>query len=126
LPSSVSAVLFAKDARALSRFYVSVFGASVSTEGEQYAALDVRAFRLVIHQIPAHLAKEIEIGSPPVRRESGAIRLDYRVADVTNARNAARQFGGQIDDASPAWAGPDAQFFLGFDSEGNVFGVVHE
>ena len=120
---SVSAVLFAKDARAVARFYVEVFGANTLAEDEHHAALDVRGFHLVVHRIPEPWAKDIEIRKPPVRREIGAIRLDYRVDDLAEARNAAKRLGGQIDDAPPAWAGPESRFFLGFDPEGNVFGV---
>ena len=118
----VSAVLFAKDARRVARFYVRVFGAKVLAEDVYHAALDVHGFRLIVHQIPPHLAKDVEIHNPPWRRESGAIRLDYPVDDIVEARNAARQLGGQIDDAPPAWAEPESRFFLGFDPEGNVFG----
>src|SRR5690242_5443933 len=119
---AVSAVLFAKDARRLARFYVSVFGATMLVEDEYHAALDVRGFRLIVHQIPPHFAKDVEILNPPLRRETGAIRLDYPVDDVVKARNAAKQLGGQIDHAPPAWADATSQFFLGFDPEGNVFG----
>jgi predicted enzyme related to lactoylglutathione lyase len=121
--SSVSAVLFARDARRLAQFYVAVFGAAVSTMDADHAALDLGAFRLVIHQIPGHLAKDIEIRVPPLRRESGAIRLDYPVEHVVDARSAAKHLGGQIDDAPPPWADTSSRFRLGFDPEGNVFGV---
>ena len=120
---AVSAVLFAKDSRRLSRFYVDVFGARTLAEDEHHAALDVRGFRLIVHQIPPHFAKDVEIRNPPSRRESGAIRLDYPVDDLVKARNAARQLDGQIDEMPPAWAGKESRFFLGFDPEGNVFGV---
>jgi predicted enzyme related to lactoylglutathione lyase len=121
--TTVSAVLFAKDARRLARFYEEVFGAIVRGEDEQHAALDVQGFRLIVHQIPAHLAKDVELRNPPLRRETGAIRLDYPVGDLVKARNAARLLGGQIDEAPPAWAFAESSFFLGFDPEGNVFGV---
>jgi predicted enzyme related to lactoylglutathione lyase len=121
--SSVSAVLFARDCQRLAQFYVAVFGAAIDTQDAHHAALDLRAFRLVIHQIPAHLAKDIEIRIPPSRRESGAIRLDYAVEDVVDARNAAKRLGGQVDDAPPPWADTGSRFRLGFDPEGNVFGV---
>jgi Glyoxalase-like domain len=120
---SVSAVLFALDARRLARFYVTVFGASVLADDQDHAVLELRGFRLVIHQIPAHFAKDIELENPPVRRESGAIRLDFTLDDVVEARRAAGSLGGQIDDSSPAWARAGSHFFLGFDPEGNVFGV---
>lgn len=123
---TVSAVLFAMDARRLARFYVGVFGGKVLAEDEYHAALDIRGFRLIVHQIPAHFMKDIEIRNPPVRRESGAIRLDYPVDDLVKARNEARRLGGQIDDAPPTWAAEASRFFLGFDSEGNVFGASWE
>lgn len=121
--TAISAVLFAKDARRVARFYGGVFGAITLVEDEYHTALDVRGFRLVVHQIPAHFLKDIEIRHPPLRRELGAIRLDYPVDDLAQARNSARQLGGQIDDAPPEWAGSDSRFFLGFDPEGNVMGV---
>ena len=124
--AAVSAVLFARDARRVGRFYVEVFGATVLMEDSQHAALDLRGFRLVVHMIPTPLSRAIEIRNPPLRRESGVIRLDYRVADLVKARIAAKQQGGQIDDASPPWAAKDSGFFLGFDPEGNVFGVSAE
>jgi len=120
---TVSAVLFAKDASRLARFYVGVFGGRVLAEDEHHAALDVRGFRLIIHRIPPHLSADIEIRNPPSRRESGAIRLDYPVDDLVKARIAAKQLGGQIDERAPAWADAKTRFFLGFDPEGNVFGV---
>jgi predicted enzyme related to lactoylglutathione lyase len=120
---SVSAVLFAKDARRLAQFYVGVFGATVLADDEEYARLDLLGFRLVIHRIPAEFARNIEIRNPPLRREATAIRLDYPVDDDVKARNMAKTLDGRIDEAPPAWAGPDSRFFLGFDPEGNVFGV---
>ena len=123
---AVSAVLFAKDARGLARFYVGVFDGKMVAEDEYHAALDVRGFRLIVHQIPARFMKDIEIRNPPERRESGAIRLDYPVDDLVKARNHAKQLGGQIDDAPPGWASAASRFFLGFDPEGNVFGVTDQ
>jgi predicted enzyme related to lactoylglutathione lyase len=124
LRAGVSAVLFAADAPRLARFYVAVFGASVRSEDPYHAALDVDGFRLTIHQIPAHFAKDITIGSPPLRREMTAIRLNYPVRDLVKSRMVAKQLGGQIDEAPPAWATQESRFFLGFDPEGNVFGVT--
>jgi len=118
----VSAVLFAHDARRLARFYVDVFAAELLAQDEHHAALDVHGFRLVVHQIPSHLNVE-EIRNPPLRREQTAIRLNYPVSDVVKARMAAKSLGGQIDERPPGWAEPQSRFFLGFDPEGNVFGV---
>ena len=54
---------------------------------------------------------------------SGAIRLDFPVASIEKSRTAARELGGDIDVAPPAWADRDANFFFGCDPEGNQFGV---
>jgi hypothetical protein len=119
----MSGVLFAKDARSLTGFYAGVLAGTVLREDPQFALLDWGGFHLVIHQVPAHLASEVLVSTPPQRREQGALRLDYPVDDVTRARDAARRMGGAIDDAPPSWAGNDASFFLGYDPEGNVFGA---
>jgi predicted enzyme related to lactoylglutathione lyase len=124
MTTGVSGVLFAGDARRLARFYVVVFGASVLAEDDQHALLDVGSFRLIVHQIPPHAAKDVATHSPPLRRESAAMRLDYAVDDLVKARISARQLGGQVDEQPPEWAGPQSRFFLGFDCEGNVFGVA--
>ena len=70
-----------------------------------------------------HIAGGITIERPPKRRVSGAIRLDYPVASIEKSRTAARELGGDIDVAPPAWADRDANFFFGYDPEGNQFGV---
>ena len=63
------------------------------------------------------------IAQPPIRRVWGAIRLDFPVASIADSRKLARALGGDIDDAPPAWADPNANFFFGHDPEGNQFGV---
>jgi predicted enzyme related to lactoylglutathione lyase len=123
MSSAVSAVLFAKDARRVATFYFEVFGATVLNSDEHHSLLEYQGFRLMVHQIPAHLAEAVVVTHPPHRRESASIRLDYPVNDILAARRRAKLFGGHIDDRPPAWAWADASFFLGFDPEGNVFGV---
>ena len=56
-------------------------------------------------------------GIPPGRVERPSASHSAR------PRATARSLGGGIDDAPPAWAERNANFFLGYDPEGNVFGV---
>ncbi len=119
---SVSAVLFAKDHRAVADFYRRVFDASVSVQDEYHTLLDVQGFSLVIHQISSGTAREVTITAPPQRREQGALRLDFTISNIFERRVLARQLGGQIDDLPPPWAGGSPSFFLGVDPEGNVIG----
>lgn len=116
-------MLFVRDVRRVTRFYVGVFGAYVRSVDDRHAALDIRGFRLVIHEVSVPLPP-FDASKLPERRESAAIRVDYPVTDIVKARNEAKQHGGSIDDQPPSWAPPGTQFFLGFDPEGNVFGVT--
>jgi predicted enzyme related to lactoylglutathione lyase len=118
---AVSAVLFVRDVRCVTRFYVAVLEANVLAVDDRHAALDVRGFRLVMHEITPALPPLGE--APPTRRQEAAIRIDYRVEDVVSARSAASRHGGQIDELPPAWAPEATRFFLGHDPEGNVFGI---
>jgi predicted enzyme related to lactoylglutathione lyase len=123
MSAGVSAVLFAKDARRVATFYFEVLGAKVLSADAHHSLLDCRGFHLLVQQIPEHLAKDCVVTDPPLRKEAGSIRLDYPVTNLADARRRSKQFGGQIDDEPPEWAGGDTSFFLGFDPEGNVFGV---
>jgi predicted enzyme related to lactoylglutathione lyase len=119
----MSAVLFVKEAGKAKRFYLEALGGSLLREDEDFAVIDWQGFHLVVHQIPPQLASSVVVNVPPARRESASLRLDYPVTDVAQARAAAKRLGGQIDDSQPSWAEGDRSFFLGYDPEGNVFGV---
>jgi hypothetical protein len=96
--------------------------ASVSGD-KDHAVLRCDGFELVVHRIPAPIAETIVLTQPPVRKVWGAIRLDFPVPSISDARRLARSLAGDIDDAPPPWADPKANFFFGHDPEGNLFGV---
>jgi catechol 2,3-dioxygenase-like lactoylglutathione lyase family enzyme len=124
--SSVAAVLFAKDHRRVAAFYTRALGMRCLGQDEHHSRLDCRGFELIVHRIPPPMADGIAIEQPPKRRVSGAIRLDYPVESLAASRVAARSLGGGIDDVPPEWAERDANFFFGYDPEGNQFGVREE
>jgi hypothetical protein len=119
----VRAVLFVKELGRAATFYVGALGMRRAAGDLDHAVLERDGFELLVHQIPRPVAETIVITQPPVRRVWGAIRLDFPVASVAGARKLARSLGGDVDDAPPAWADPNANFFLGYDPEGNQFGV---
>jgi predicted enzyme related to lactoylglutathione lyase len=121
--STVSAVLFAKDLPSVAAFYATALGMSVVASDEQHWRLSCAGFELVVHQVPKAIADTIVIAHPPQRRWWGAIRLDYPVDSIEDCRIKARSLGGDIDDAPPEWANRDANFYFGYDPEGNQFGV---
>ena len=120
---SLRAVLFVKELDKVTAFYVGALGMASSSGDKDHTVLQCDGFELVVHRIPTPIAETIVITQPPVRRVWGAIRLDLPVPSVSDARRLARSLGGDIDDAPPQWAGPKANFFLGYDPEGNQFGV---
>ena len=121
--SSVSAVLFVKDLPRVAAFYAAALGMQRTFGDEHHSVLNCRGFELIVHQIPKHLADQIKIEQPPVRRVWGAVRLDFPVESIDECRRSARSLGGDIDDAPPSWANHNSSFFFGYDPEGNQFGA---
>lgn len=121
---TVTAVLFVKSLQRVSPFYREVLAAKTLDRSEYHESLDCRGFQLLLQKIPDALAESIEISTPPDRREQAAIRLNFPVGDIETARLCARRLGGHIDDVPPSWAGASAGFYLGYDPEGNVIGLM--
>jgi hypothetical protein len=119
----VRAVLFAKDLDRVAAFYIGALSFERASGDRDHAILRGGGFELIVHQIPKAIADTIVITDPPKRRTSGTLRLDYAIASVEQARKLARSLGGDVDEAPPPWAARDADFFFGYDPEGNQFGV---
>ena len=124
--SNVSAVLFVKDLQKVAAFYAGAIGMQRTLGDEYHSVLNCHGFELIVHQIPKHIADEIKIEQPPKRRVWGAIRLDFPVRSIDDSRKMAKSLEGGIDDAPPEWAERNANFFFGYDPEGNQFGVRQE
>jgi Glyoxalase-like domain len=120
----VSAVLFAKDHAKVASFYRDAFDARAVSGNGDHTVLEFAGFQLMIHQIPRHIAKDIAVPNPVQRREQASLRLDLPTRNLERSRTVAKLLFGTIDDAPPPWAERDADFHLGHDPEGNVFGVM--
>jgi len=121
--SKVRAVLFAKDLQKVAAFYVGALALTRVSGDVDHAVLECDGFELVVHQIPKPIAETIVVTKLPMRRLLSAIRLDFPVASIGDSRKLARALGGEVDDAPPAWADRNANFFFGHDPEGNQFGI---
>jgi catechol 2,3-dioxygenase-like lactoylglutathione lyase family enzyme len=122
-PANVTAVLFVKDLKRAEAFYCGALSMICTASDEHHSIVNSRGFDLIVHQIPKHIADDITIEQPPIRRVDGAIRLNFPVQSIENTRRLARALGGEVDDQPPSWAEPKANDFLGHDTEGNVFKV---
>lgn len=114
------AVVYAKDVERVSRFYAEVASLRVAQEEPGYTVLESQGFQLVVVAIPARIAQQIEIASPPVRREDSAIKLCFSVPSLAQARSRVSALGGELNGAEREWQFQGSRVCDGHDPEGNV------
>jgi len=115
------AVIYAKNYRALARFYENVAGLTQREADEEYVLLEAPSFQLVILQIAEHTAANITIDRPPWKRENTPIKLFLNVTNIEHARRTAIAFGGELNNAEKEWKFHGVKRCDGMDPEGNVF-----
>lgn len=66
-----SAILYVKDLERMKRFYAEMLGAKPTNQNwiDTWASFETGGARFSLHVIPAEIAKNIVIESPPIRRE---------------------------------------------------------
>lgn len=122
--SRTGAVVFAKDLAALSKFYQAVLGVSASQSGTAHVVIASPKLRLLIHQLPAGVAANVEIASPPRARSETPIKLVFEVASLATAREVAEKHGGQLFAPKSEWVDGDFRVCDGTDPEGNVVQLI--
>jgi predicted enzyme related to lactoylglutathione lyase len=124
-PHLIGAVLYARDLERLAAFYASIAGLQVTGRQEGFFVLGSPSAQLVIVRIAKQFADTIEIATPPIRRESAAVKLVFAIQDVEAARVKAVALGGQLNPSSQEWEFEGARVCDGHDPEGNVFQLRH-
>ena len=120
-PVVYGAVIYAKDFRALAKFYEHVAGLTECEVDEDYVLLEAPSFRLVVLQIPERYAANITIEKPPRKRENTPIKLILNVSSIEAARQAAKTLGGGLNGSETEWSFQGIKRCDGVDPEGNVF-----
>jgi predicted enzyme related to lactoylglutathione lyase len=115
------AVLYAKDAERVARFYEAVTELERTDPTEGFIALRSRVLELIVLSIPEEIATTIDISSPPARREETPIKLSFTIPSIGAARDVAPSAGGTVDERSLEWEFQGARICDGLDPEGNVF-----
>jgi predicted enzyme related to lactoylglutathione lyase len=115
------AVLFTVNLRSLATFYQRVMDMQVLITADDHINLEVGGFRLTVHQIPEHYAKNIKIQTPPAVREATAVKLAFRVASIAKAREVASGLGGVVYPPDREWTYEGSTICDGYDPDGNVF-----
>ena len=112
-------ILFAKDMDRMTAFYRDGLGLREIPETRQdgWIEFDAGGVLLALHAIPAHIAENIAIATPPEARAEIPIKLVFEAADVMVARAHLISHGAVMFEPR-ARGGCD-----GLDPEGNVFQI---
>jgi catechol 2,3-dioxygenase-like lactoylglutathione lyase family enzyme len=116
----IGLVIFAKDKARMLAFYQRTLGLQLIEEDASYALLHNTQLQLVLQIIPAHIAAQIEIASPPLAREDTPMKLSFSVPSLAAAREAATACGGSIKPSAAEWRWRGQLIVDGLDPEGNV------
>jgi predicted enzyme related to lactoylglutathione lyase len=100
-------IIYARDFRKLSRFYIELFGMTVLRETEDFISIGSSAFNIVLHVPPIAL---------PVPRFN-AVKLFLTVESHEQARKKAIQLGGMA--LAGEWSNPIFKVCNIADPEGN-------
>jgi len=113
------AMIYVKDFPRMREFYSKMLGAEPINEKwtDSWAEFDLGGARFALHAIPAHIAENIQISSPPRPREKDPVKLVFEVENVDAER--ARLAALEVTMVQRPWGSWD-----GIDPEGNVFGIV--
>jgi catechol 2,3-dioxygenase-like lactoylglutathione lyase family enzyme len=112
------AMIYVNDLPRMAAFYGDVLGLKPieETRMDTWVEFEAGAARFSLHAIPARIAEQIEISSPPRPREKSPVKLSFEVEDVASERRRLESLGVTV--VRRPWGA-----FDGIDPEGNVFGI---
>jgi predicted enzyme related to lactoylglutathione lyase len=122
-PFQAGAVVYAKHLRPMGRFYAEAVGLQVTEEAPGHVVLESQGFQLVLLAMPEHIALQVHIATPPVRREDTPIKLCFFVPRIASVRERALACGGELNSVEQEWQFQGHRVCDGHDPEGNVFQV---
>jgi len=120
-PAQAGLFIYAKDIDRIARFYELVAGMVRLHVTAELMVLESVDIQMLVHQIPAHVAADVVISSPPIKRENTALKFFFTVPSISKARALAVRLGGDVFDE--CWQGPGFVVCNAMDPEGNVFQV---
>ena len=116
----MSCVVFAKDVNRLVSFYQPLLNATVTESAKSHTVLVAEKAEVVIHAIPAAVAKSIVIGEPPKPRGETAIKPVFIVDSLQRVYAVCQENGGGMKPLDSVWDIRGYQVLDGWDPEGNV------
>lgn len=117
-PARAGLLIYAKNLASLSRFYEELLSLRILTADGERVVAGNDDVQLVFHAIPAQIAAQITISSPPEPRAEQALKPFFTVASLAVAEQQAPEFGGFL--FGPTWEGPGFVVRQACDPEGNI------
>ena len=116
------AVIYVRDFTRMRDLYRQILGVEpVDTQPrDTWALFDTGGTRLALHAIPAEIAQNIDVASPPKARESGPVKLIFAVDNVPAERRRLEAMG--MTTLQRPWQGVDEACEV-VDPEGNIFQI---
>jgi len=104
----------------MKQFYGDLFGVEPNNQNQtnEWAAFDTGGIRFALHAVPADIAANIDIASPPVPRENQTVKLIFEVKDVEAERERLESLGART--LRRDWQKP-GEACDAIDPEGNIF-----
>ena len=116
------ALLYVKDLERMRKFYSELLGAKPANQNmtDVWASFETGGGRFALHAIPAEIAKNIEIKSPPNPREEYPVKLIFEVSDAEPERARVESLGAVT--VRRPWQ-KSGEAFDAVDPEGNIFQI---
>lgn len=109
-------VIFTGDKERLAKFYEAMTGLAVRTTDHDITVLGSDRFELVIHALP----KEPPVRHLPLARKDVYIKPFFPVTSLSEARERATAFGGQLRPRHEEWEARGFRACEAVDPDGNV------
>lgn len=118
-PARAGLFVYAKDKERLAVFYASVLGMTRAHTTPDLVVLYSPDIQITVNAMLAEVASRISIASPPVKRDSTALKFFFTVPSLSLAEEAAKALGGEV--LHGEWRGPGFVVRNAVDPEGNIF-----
>ena len=120
-PAGAGLFIYAKDLERLAHFYQSMLGMARAHATPDLVVLRSSDLQITVNAIPAQIAAQVEISSPPKRRDDAAYKFFFTVPSLEQATKTAASLGGEV--LAEQWRGPGFVVRNVVDPEGNIFQV---
>ena len=120
-PAKAGLSIYAKDVKRLAGFYESVLGLAQAHIAPELIVLRSPDIQITVNAMPPEVASLVTITSPPLRRETAALKFFFTVPSLIEAQERAIPLGGEF--LPQKWRGPGFIVQNVVDPEGNIFHV---